>query len=87
MTYGYVYMLRCADGTLYTGRCKDLDERIKKHNSGKGAKYTRSRRPVKYAYYTEIASKSEALKLEKKIKSLSKAKKEALAQDFQKSHL
>jgi putative endonuclease len=82
MTYGYVYILRCSDDSLYTGRCRDLNQRIKTHNSGKGAKYTRSRLPVKLAYYREIKDKSEALKLEAKIKKLSKKQKENLVKKF-----
>lgn len=82
MTYGYVYILRCKDNSLYTGWCRDLDERIKKHNSGKGAKYTRAKGPCKLVYYEEISNKSEALKREVAIKKLSKVKKEDLVRSF-----
>lgn len=82
MTYGYVYILRCKDNSLYTGWCRDLDERIKKHNSGKGAKYTRAKGPCKLVYYEEISNKSEALKREIAIKKLSKVKKEDLVRSF-----
>ena len=85
MTYGYVYILRCKDDSLYTGWCIDLEKRLALHNSGKGAKYTRSKRPCKLVYYEEISNKSEALKREKAIKKLTKAKKEDLVRSFNKS--
>lgn len=86
MTYGYVYMLRCSDGSLYTGWCKNLDNRLKCHNSGKGAKYTRARLPVKLTYFEEIEDISQALKLERKIKKLSKIKKEELVRKFKEAN-
>ncbi|MBM0045936.1 GIY-YIG nuclease family protein [Anaerococcus sp. mt242] len=82
MTYGYVYILRCKDDSLYTGWCVDVKKRLALHNSGKGAKYTRSKRPCKLVYYEEISNKSEALKREIAIKKLSKAKKEDLVRNF-----
>lgn len=85
MTYGYVYILRCKDDSLYTGWCVDLEKRLELHNSGKGAKYTRSKRPCKLVYYEEIDNKSEALKREIAIKKLTKAKKEDLVRSFSKS--
>lgn len=85
MTYGYVYILRCKDDSLYTGWCIDLEKRLALHNSGKGAKYTRSKRPCKLVYYEEISNKSEALKREIAIKKLTKAKKEDLVRSFNKS--
>ncbi len=67
----YVYILSCNDGTLYTGITKDLERRITEHNTGKkGAKYTRSRRPVRLVYFEETVSRSKATKREKKIKQL-----------------
>jgi putative endonuclease len=63
-----VYIVECADGTLYTGATNNLDRRIKAHNEGKGAKYTRSRLPVRLLVYREGLSKSEALKLEYRVK-------------------
>lgn len=84
MTCVYVYMLRCSDNSLYTGWCKNLDQRLKAHNSGKGAKYTRSRLPVKLVFYKEVENKSEALKEEIRIKKFSKKKKEELAKNFKK---
>jgi len=71
----YVYILRCSDDTLYTGITNNLERRIKQHNEGKGAKYTRGRGPVALVKSIECASKSEALKLEFKIKKLSKEEK------------
>ena len=74
----YVYILRCADGTLYTGYTDDVERRLRVHNSGKGAKYTRSRRPVALAYAEEWPDKSAALKREAAIKRLGRAEKLAL---------
>ena len=71
-----VYMVRCSDGTLYTGITNDLEKRIEAHNSaGDGARYTRSRRPVTLVYSEEAGSKSTAAKLEYKIKKMTRAKK------------
>ncbi len=75
--YG-VYIVRCADGTLYTGIAVDVDRRIEQHNAGKGAKYTRSRRPVACVYREECADKGEALRRELAIKALSRTEKEEL---------
>ena len=74
----FVYILECADGTLYTGWTTDVEARLATHNSGKGAKYTRSRLPVRLAYYEELPDKSAALKRESAIKQLSRAEKIAL---------
>ena len=71
----YVYILKCADGTLYTGWTNDLEKRIVTHNSGNGAKYTRSRLPVELVYHEEFESKSDALKREHEIKKLSREQK------------
>lgn len=79
----YVYMLRCADGSLYTGYTTNLDKRLKTHQSGKGAKYTRTRLPVEVAYYEKFHDKSPALRREAQIKKLSKSEKEALAFAYQ----
>ena len=79
MTYG-VYILRCADGTLYTGCTNDLSRRLAAHNAGKGAKYTRSRRPVELVYREEVPDKSAALRREAAIKGLSRGEKLALIQ-------
>lgn len=71
----YIYILECADRTLYTGWTKDLDKRIREHNAGKGAKYTRSRRPVKLVYYEIFDTKGEAMSREYAIKQLSRQEK------------
>ena len=60
----YVYIVECSDNTLYTGFTNDLDNRIKTHNTGKGAKYTRGRLPVKLVYYEEYTDKSKAMSRE-----------------------
>jgi putative endonuclease len=73
-----VYILRCRDKTYYTGITNDLPRRIKQHNTGTGAKYTRGRSPVKLVYKEEGLTKSEALKREHEIKQLSRAEKIAL---------
>ncbi|MBQ8305368.1 MAG: GIY-YIG nuclease family protein [Blautia sp.] len=74
----YVYLLRCADGSLYCGWTTDLEARLKAHNNGTGAKYTRSRRPVELVYFEEYADKHEALSREWHIKQLNRSEKEAL---------
>ena len=73
---GYrVYILRCSDGTLYTGSTPDVGRRLKEHNSGKGARYTRSRLPVTLCYLERGADRSWALKRENQIKKLSRSAK------------
>ena len=74
----YVYMLRCGDGTLYTGITDDVDRRLAAHRSGKGAKYTRGRGPLELVYTEEQPSKSAALRREVEIKKLRREQKEAL---------
>lgn len=71
----YTYIVRCADGTLYTGWTTDLEARVAAHSSGRGAKYTRSRGPVELAYYEKFEEKSLALRREAEIKKLPRAKK------------
>ncbi len=71
----YVYLLECRDGTLYTGFTTDLRRRVGAHNTGKGAKYTRSRLPVTLVYYEEYETEHEALSREWKIKRLSRTEK------------
>lgn len=73
-----IYILKCSDGTFYTGITTDLARRIERHNSGDGARYTKSRRPVSLIYSEEVKSKSEAKRKEIKIKSLSRENKEKL---------
>lgn len=74
----YVYLLRCADGTLYCGWTTDLEARLQAHNSGHGAKYTRSRRPVTLAYAEACADEHEARSREWHLKRLTRAQKLAL---------
>ncbi len=74
----YVYILECADSTLYTGWTTDIQKRLKAHNTGKGAKYTRSRRPVKLVYTETFELKSDALRREYQIKQLSRVQKLSL---------
>jgi len=74
----FVYMVRCADGTLYTGYARDPDKRTRLHNSGRGAKYTSCRLPVSLVYSEPCESRSEALKREYQLKSLSRTAKELL---------
>jgi putative endonuclease len=76
----YTYILKCSDGSLYTGWTNNLDKRVEDHNSGKGAKYTRSRRPVVLAYYEQFETKEEAMRREWEIKRLTRKKKLALIQ-------
>lgn len=74
----YVYIVRCADGTLYTGYARNPAQRTRAHNLGRGAKYTAGRRPVVLVYTKRCRSKSAALKHEYKLKRLTRAGKEAL---------
>lgn len=74
----FTYMLRCRDGSLYTGWTNDLDKRVQTHNMGKGGKYTRSRLPIELVYYEVFVTKEEAMKREAEIKKLKKAEKEKL---------
>lgn len=74
----YTYMLKCSDGTLYTGWTNDLEKRVEAHNSGKGAKYTKARRPVELAYYEEFETKEQAMKREYAIKQLGRKEKQKL---------
>ena len=73
---GYlVYILRCGDGTLYTGCTNDLDRRLRAHQAGRGAKYTRSRLPVELVYQEPAADRSAALRREASIKALTRGEK------------
>ena len=71
----YVYILRCADNSLYTGWTNNLDKRVKMHSEGKGAKYTRARLPVELVYFEEYEDKIEAMKREYAIKQLKRSEK------------
>lgn len=74
----FVYIVECCDGTLYTGITNDLQKRIEVHNSGKGAKYTKGRTPVRLVYSEISSSHGEALRRELEIKRMTKAQKESL---------
>jgi len=76
----YLYILRCCDGTLYTGITTDVEKRLETHRPGKGAKYTRGRGPLELVYTEVCDSKSHALKRELRIKGMSKTEKLALLQ-------
>ena len=71
----YTYILRCSDGTIYTGWTNHLEERVRAHNEGRGAKYTRSRGPVELVYYECLETKEEALRREYAIKQMSRMEK------------
>ncbi len=71
----YTYILKCADGTFYTGWTNDLDRRLAAHNAGKGGKYTRSHRPVSLAYFETFETREEAMRREVQIKQLTRAQK------------
>ncbi len=71
----YVYMLRCRDGSLYTGWTNDLEKRLKAHNSGSASKYTRTRLPAELVYFEEWESKEAAMSREWHLKRLSRAEK------------
>ncbi len=79
----YTYMLRCGDNSLYTGYTNRLQHRIKMHQEGKGAKYTRGRGPLKLVYVEAFETKSEALVREHEIKKMPKSEKEALISKHQ----
>ena len=78
-----LYILRCRDGSLYTGITDDVDRRLAAHRAGKGAKYTRGRGPLELVYREECGSHSDALKREAQVKSLSRQKKLELVQSVQ----
>jgi putative endonuclease len=78
----YTYILRCKDGSLYTGWTNDLENRLKMHNSGLGAKYTKGRGPCELVYFETFDNKNDALKREYAIKKLPKEKKEELIKEY-----
>ncbi len=75
----YVYLVLCSDDTLYTGWAVDVQARVKSHNAGRGAKYTRARRPVKLIYSEELPTRAEAMRREREIKRWPRARKLALS--------
>lgn len=78
----YTYMVQCRDGSLYTGYTTDVIRRTKEHNKGKGAKYTRSRRPVELVYYEEYDRKTDAMAREYDLKQLTREDKLKLVKEF-----
>ncbi|MEA2090137.1 MAG: GIY-YIG nuclease family protein [Thermoproteota archaeon] len=78
----YVYILRCEDGSYYTGYAKNVETRVKQHKRGKGALYTRMRKPEKLVYVEEFDTRSEAMRMEREIKQLSHEEKMKLANSY-----
>lgn len=77
----FVYILKCNDGSLYTGWTNDVTKRLNKHNEGKGAKYTRARLPVELVFYKELESKEQAMRVEYNIKKLKRENKFKIIQN------
>ena len=75
MNKNFTYIVECSDHTLYTGWTNDLEKRIEAHNTGKGAKYTKTRRPVRLVYFETFATKEEAMSREYHIKRMSRQEK------------
>lgn len=78
----FVYMVTCADGTIYTGYTKNLIERMEQHNAGRGARYTKQHKPVKLSYAEIFSSQKEAMKRERELKKLSRNDKLLLINNF-----
>lgn len=83
MEKNFTYIVECSDHTLYTGWTNDLEKRITAHNAGKGAKYTKTRRPVRLVYFETFPTKEEAMSREYRIKRLSRKEKEQLIAGIQ----
>jgi len=81
----FVYILRCGDGSLYTGIAKDVDRRLAQHRAGRASRYTRAHLPVTLVWWREVVSWSLALREERRIKAMRKARKEALLREVQDS--
>lgn len=79
----YTYIVKCADGTYYTGWTNHIEKRIADHNSGKGAKYTKPRRPVELVYLESFPTRQQAMSREAKIKRLTRKEKELLIKEYQ----
>ena len=77
----YTYILRCMDGSLYTGWTNNLEKRLNCHNAGKGAKYTKARLPVELAYFETFQTKKEAMQREWEIKKMTRKEKIALIEE------
>lgn len=82
----YCYILECADGTFYTGWTTDPPRREKQHNAGRGARYTRDRRPVKLVYVEELPDRTAAMKRELAIKAMARARKKMLVEESRQVH-
>ena len=80
----YTYILKCADGTFYTGWTNNIEKRVLAHNAGRGAKYTKARRPVELVYLEEFSIKEEAMRREYQIKQLSRQEKIYLIENYKK---
>lgn len=80
----YVYIVRCRDGSLYTGIATDVERRLGEHQAGKGAKYLRGRGPLKLVFEKKIGKRGQALKIERKIKGLTRREKEDLIYESRK---
>ncbi len=76
----FCYIVECMDGTLYTGWTTDPERRLREHNAGRGAQYTRSRRPVRLAYVEPVADRAAAMRRERALKALSRDRKLAMIQ-------
>ena len=83
----FIYILKCADDTFYTGWTTELERRVEAHNCGKGARYTRARRPVVLVYARYVDDKREALREENRIKQLSRHEKNQMVLAYQESRL
>lgn len=82
----HLYILRCGDGTLYTGITTDVEKRLEAHRSGRGAKYTRSRGPLELVYREECGTHGDALRRELQVKKLKRNQKLQLAENFSAAH-
>lgn len=79
----YTYMLKCKDNTYYIGYTNDLEKRVKAHNEGKGAKYTKGRGPVELVYYEEYEDKHTAMRREWEMKQLPRSRKDAIREEWE----
>ncbi|WP_198769466.1 GIY-YIG nuclease family protein [Fictibacillus halophilus] len=77
----FLYILECKDGSYYTGYTNDLEKRLKKHEEGKGAKYTRGRGPLKLVFQATFPTKQEAMRMEFAVKKLNRAQKERMIKE------
>ena len=81
----YTYIVKCRDGTLYTGWTNDIEKRVRAHNEGRGAKYTKSRRPAELVYMEKFQTKEEAMSREYHIKRMSREEKKRLIAEYEPS--